>query len=55
MFASVIKSSPKCTLIYTADVISRQHFHGKNIGRIKVNNYLCSIVYCKGESFQDHS
>ena len=31
VFASMIKSSLKCTLIYEADVKSRQHFQDKNI------------------------
>ena len=37
MFASMIKSSLKCTLIYTADVISRLHFQDKSIGGLKTN------------------
>ena len=42
MFVSMI--SMKRTLIYAVYVISRQHFHEKNIGRIKVNKYFYYIT-----------
>ena len=40
VFASMIKSSLKCTWKYTADVISRQHFRDKNIGGLRVYGTL---------------
>ena len=36
MFASMIKSSLKCTCIYAADITSIEDFHDKYICRIRV-------------------
>ena len=44
VFASIIKSSTKCTCMYAVDERSRQHFQNKNIGRIKVK-IICLFVF----------
>ena len=43
LFAYIKKSSLKCTWISAADVKSRQHFHAKNNGGIRVNESLVVI------------